>query len=61
MTGLRKVHRCGTLTLDTEERLAQKEYLRPTLKDLGRMDLVRAKSLGGADGGPNNKKNPQQP
>jgi hypothetical protein len=37
--------------------LAKREYVRPVLKDMGRMDLVRAKSTGVGDGGGNNKKN----
>jgi hypothetical protein len=37
--------------------MAKKTYARPILKDLGRMDLVRAKSIGIGDGGGNNKKN----
>jgi hypothetical protein len=60
MTELRLVHRRGTLTNNTEGRMAEKQYARPVLKDLGRMDLVRAKSVGTEDGPTNNFKQKNQ-
>ena len=57
MTKLRFDLRSDTLTVNTEELLAKMEYARPVLRDMGRMDLVRAKSAGVGDGGGNNKKN----